>query len=352
MMSNFIFIIQSLALLFLPSIIRSIVKNTFIKRWHIFTTFSYGGYAKILNNSDLITKGPLENKPEYKIVSIFEYIHLTLMQIKRVDWFNKSLAFKIIYSSLMERKRYTPRVIADYIPGFVAIVGAIWIFIFLFIYSLPSIFIDHYNVSQQLTGNRSRSLPVEFFEYVHSNASVLSLFLLLLAILSVTFYGTVIILRDKHLVRNNDQIPSVYKNEQLYQIIVYLYHLYDLDIYDSKNVLKDHINSIESSINNFGHEEQKIDETYNWNQKDTVKSEYINQYTKFIPPIVAGAYLIPVNHLNSLNYPSLWKRVKQFWHGWKDLALWIGIFLLSIYWLFQLLGFNINDQLMNILIKR
>lgn len=347
-MSSFISLIQSLVLLFLPSFIRSIVKNTFIKRWHIFAAFSYGRYSKVLNNSDIITKGPLEHKPEYRILSIFEYINLTLMQIKGVDWINKSLAFKIIYSSLIERKRYNPQVITDYIPRFVAIAVTFWSMLFLIFYFLPSSFINTYKLYQQLIGNHFHSWPMDFFDYMHNNAFFLSLFLLPFVIV----VGILRILWDRYLVRNNNQIPSMYKNEQLYQIIVYLYHLYDLDIYDSKNFLKDHINSIEfSAFDSPGHEEPKIDKIYNWNQKDIVKLEYINKYTKFIPPLVAGAYLIPVDHLNSPNYPSLWKRIKQFWYGWKDIALWNGIVFLAIYWVFQSFGFNIIDQFINILIK-
>lgn len=349
-MNSFIVLIQSLVLLFLPSLIRSLVKNTFIKRWHIFAAFSYGRYSKVLNNSDLITKGPLENKPEYKIVSIFEYIHLTLMQIKRVDWINKSLAFKIIYSSLIERKRYNPRVITDYMPRFVAIAVTAWSLLFLIFFALPPIFVNDYKMSRQLIGDYSRSLPMEFFDYMHNNAFILSLFFILFPMFIA---GVIRILRDKYLTRNNDQIDLIYKNEQLYQIIVYLYNLYNLDIYDSKNILKDYINSIELSVfDNSGNEERKIDKIYNWDQNNIVKSEYINRYTKFIPPIVAGEYLIPVNHLNSPNCPSLWKRIKQFWHGWKDAALWSGIILLSIYLVCQSLGFNIIDQFMNILVKR
>lgn len=334
-LGSFMLLFQTMALFFLPFIFKTSIKLLFKKSWEVFTSISYGIYGDIIKNSEIILSGPLKHKNEYNRVAILNSINILLKNIRHAKWVNKSLAFKTICLAITEGKEYSLGMM-EKVERFVGTV-------FLIILSFITTFVFLVVVTWSGAKSFKPYLYIEIFNWLYegllfvlSNAPLVSLCVSLL--ISLIFIGEWFISRKRN--RN----PELTDNLQLCQIISYIYYLYDLDFYDTHDVLNKYIdNSLKKSngIDNM--------EICKWGQSDILQPEYCKKYSTFIPPVAAGGYLLPYSHMKNPTRPTIVGKVRLLWLCWKDVSLIIGLALVAIYWYCQSQGFNIVDIMMKIL---
>lgn len=334
-MNNFILLIQSFILLFLPTIAKYIIKYIYKKSWDIFTSVSYGKYGDILKNSEIILNGPLKHKDEYNRVAVLSSINILLKNIKSARWINKSLAFKIICLAITEGKEYSlglKEKIESFIrTAFLVFMSSVMVFVTMVIYAWIGV-----NIFKPSPYLEELNWIYDIILFTLHNALIISLYIsLLLCLIFIIEWFTS---------RKKNRIPELVNNLQLCQIISYIYYLYDLELYDTDNILNRYVNS---SL-------KKSDATsgvrnYNWGQVDILKSEFYEKYNTFIPPVAAGGYLLPYNHVKNPSRPTIVGKVRLAWFLWKEVCLGIGLVLVAIYWYCQSQNLNIIDTLMHFL---
>jgi len=336
MVYNFTSFLQSISLVVIPPVIKYLIKMFFNKSWDIFTYISYGSYGDIIKNSEIIIVGPLKHKNEYNSVAILSSINYLLKNIKYASWLNKSFVFKIICSAIIEERDYVPsrRKLILYHAAFLFITSFIFSFLVLVIYSWTG-----------MSGTKPFNDLPSYLEIFNWPFYVLDFFLHKALYISIILSTLVVIgfMTYKYIKGSNFEREDIV-NKQLCQIIFYIYYLYDLNLYDTAEVLNKYIDKSSDNSSNL-----EISHIYNWGQKNILKNEYIKKYTTFMPPVVAGSYLLPYEHLKVPARPAFRAKIYRILHRLQYILLITGAIFMAVYWYCQAQGFNIIDNIINIL---
>ena len=68
-----------------------------------------------------------------------------------------------------------------------------------------------------------------------------------------------------------------------------------------------------------------------------------------MPPVVAGSYLLPYEHLKVPARPAFRAKIYRILHRLQYILLITGAIFMAVYWYCQAQGFNIIDNIINIL---